>query len=160
MKLRSMTACYLTRGEEVLLLYRVGSRGGKDSWRGIGGHFEENELNNPEACVLRELQEEIGVKKEQLEELKLRYVTIRRAGEELRQNYYFFANLCSDAEIPAHCDEGELKWVKTDELMRLEMPHSAYFMLQHWLDAGRYTDKVYGGTAVREGVVFTELEDF
>lgn len=30
MKLRNMTACYFVRGEE-LLLYRVGSRVGKDS---------------------------------------------------------------------------------------------------------------------------------
>ena len=25
-----------------------------------GGHFEENELNDPKACVLRELKEELG----------------------------------------------------------------------------------------------------
>ena len=37
-KLRSMTSLYLTRGDEMLLLYRVGSRVVEPSWCGIGGY--------------------------------------------------------------------------------------------------------------------------
>ena len=44
-RLRNMTAVYITRGEEMLLLYRVGSRVVAPSYCGIGGHFEEAELN-------------------------------------------------------------------------------------------------------------------
>lgn len=60
-RLRCMTAVYITRGEEMLLLYRVGSRVVAPSWCGIGGHFEPEELNDARACVLRELREEAGL---------------------------------------------------------------------------------------------------
>lgn len=59
--LRNMTSIYIMSNNKMLLLYRVGSRVGGPSWRGIGGHFEKDELNNPKACVLRELFEEAGI---------------------------------------------------------------------------------------------------
>ena len=41
-KLRNMTSIYLFRGQEVLLLFRQGSRVVNDVWLGTaGGHFEE-----------------------------------------------------------------------------------------------------------------------
>ena len=46
-KLRNMTAIYMIRGEEMLMLYRIGSRVVEPSWCGIGGHLEESELNDP-----------------------------------------------------------------------------------------------------------------
>ena len=54
-KLRNMTALYLLCGDEILLLYRQGSRVVGDSYVGAaGGHFEPAELNDAGACVLRE----------------------------------------------------------------------------------------------------------
>ena len=42
-KLRNMTSIYLFRGQEVLLLFRQGSRVVNDVWLGTaGGHFEWN----------------------------------------------------------------------------------------------------------------------
>lgn len=46
-RLRNMTSIYITREDRMLLLYRIGSRVVAPSWCGIGGHFEEAELNNP-----------------------------------------------------------------------------------------------------------------
>ena len=58
-KLRNMTSVYLICEDKMLLLYRQGSRVVNDMWIGsAGGHFEENELNDAGACVLRELEEE------------------------------------------------------------------------------------------------------
>lgn len=48
-RLRNMTSIYITRGNQMLLLYRIGSRVVAPSWCGIGGYFEEAELNNPAA---------------------------------------------------------------------------------------------------------------
>ena len=78
-KLRSMTSLYITKGNKMLLLYRQGSRVVNDVWVGsAGGHFEEYELNDARACVLRELWEELGITDKEIENLKLRYVTLRR----------------------------------------------------------------------------------
>ena len=39
---------------------------------------------------MREIQEELGITEDDIEGLSLRYITIRRTEEEVRQNYYFF----------------------------------------------------------------------
>lgn len=65
-KLRNMTAVYLFREGKLLMLYRVGSRVVAPSWCGVGGHFEQAELNDPRACALRELREETGLTEESL----------------------------------------------------------------------------------------------
>lgn len=93
-KLRNMTAIYLLKGEKVLLLFRQGGRVVNNVWTGsAGGHFEEIELNNARACVLRELNEELNLAENDIDNLSLRYITLRRTRGEIRQNYYFFANL-------------------------------------------------------------------
>ena len=88
-----MTAIYLFRGDKVLLLFRQGGQVVNDVWTGsAGGHFEEFELNDAKACVLRELNEELNLCENDIENLSLRYVALRRTKGEIRQNYYFFAN--------------------------------------------------------------------
>ena len=50
-KLRNMTAVYIFREGKLLMLYRVGSRVVAPSWCGVGGHFEQAELNDPRAVL-------------------------------------------------------------------------------------------------------------
>ena len=91
-KLRNMTAIYLLKDDKVLLLFRQGGQVVNNVWTGsAGGHFEEFELNNATACVLRELKEELNLSENDIENLSLRYVTLRRTNGEIRQNYYFFS---------------------------------------------------------------------
>ena len=93
-KLRNMTSIYLLKDDKVLLLFRKGGRVVSDVWTGsAGGHFEEFELNDAKACVLREMNEELGLREDNIRNLSLRYVTLRRTKGEIRQNYYFFAML-------------------------------------------------------------------
>ena len=48
--LRNMTGVYLSCGEKMLLLYRQGGRVVNNTWvPSAGGHFEKEELNDPEA---------------------------------------------------------------------------------------------------------------
>ena len=98
-KLRNMTAIYLSQNGKMLMLYRVGSRVVAPSWCGVGGHFEKDELNDAKAAMLREMNEEIGLTEDDIENLKFRYVTLRMKNNEIRQNYYFFADLKDDAKI-------------------------------------------------------------
>ena len=79
-RLRNMTGLYLTRGEEILLLFREGSRVVNHLWvPSAGGHFEPPELNDPEACVLRELKEELSLSREDLDMLD--YLPAEESGE-------------------------------------------------------------------------------
>jgi len=155
-----MTAIYITCGNQMLLLYRVGSRVVAPSWCGIGGHFEPAELNDPRACVLRELEEETGLTEGDLENLRLRYVTLRLKNGEIRQNYYYFADLCPDAALPSHCDEGTLRWIPYPEILDREMPHTAKHVLAHYLAEGMHTNHLYCGASEANNTPFSVLREF
>ena len=159
-KLRSMTAIYISRGEKMLLLYRVGSRVIGPSFVGIGGHFEPEEISDARACVLREMREEIGLTEGDLEGLSMRYAMQRLKNGEIRQNYYFFAELKDGVRIDLDTSEGRAQWVKMDEVLGKEMPVTAKYMLEHYLTVGRYTDCLYAGATTESGAVFTELREF
>ena len=159
--LRNMTSIYLLKDDEILLLYRKGSKVVNNMWIGsAGGHFEEYELNNPKACVLRELKEELSITENNITDLQLRYITIRRVNGEIRQNYYFFANLNNDFSLEFTSNEGIIKWFKFNEISELEMPYSAKYMIKHYLSTGIQNNKIYVGVADGTEIIFTELPEF
>ena len=158
-KLRNMTSVYLTGEKGILCLYRIGSRVASNRWIGsAGGHFEPEELNNPRKCVLREMQEELGLTESDVEGLTLRYITHRLMEGEIRQNYYFFARLKEDRELWS--TEGNLRWMSFDEIPDLYMPVSAKHMILHYLKEGRFTDHLYCGVTEETGTSFVVMRDF
>lgn len=160
-KLRNMTSIYITSADKMLLLFRQGGTVVNDVWVGsAGGHFEEFELNDARACVLRELEEELGLKENEIKNLSLRYVTLRRAKGEIRQNYYFFAELTNAMNEPLQSDEGICKWFAYSELANLNMPFTAKYVIEHYLNIGRKTKDFYGGVADGESVIFTQMPEF
>ena len=159
MKLRNMTSVYLTGEQGILCLYRIGSRVVSNRYIGsAGGHFEPEELNDPKACVLREMGEELGLTESDVEGLSLRYITHRLMGEEIRQNYYFFGRLKEPRELTS--TEGNLRWVREDEFETLPMPVSAKHMILHYLSEGRYTDHIYCGVTEETGTNFVVMQNF
>ena len=158
--LRPMTAIYLIRGDKILLLYRIGSRVVGNSYTGsAGGHIEAQEFTDPTACVLRELQEETGLTADALDGLALRYITMRNKAGEIRQNYYYFAELKAGFEVH-NSTEGRLEWHDMSALDDLPMPVTARHVIDHYLRVGRFDDKLYGGATRSNGSVFTEMDDF
>ncbi len=157
-KLRNMTSIYLSKDDRILLLYRQGGRVVSNVWTGsAGGHFEEYELNDAQACVLREMKEELGIDKENIEGLSLRYITLRRSKGEIRQNYYFFATLKSAGELTSN--EGVCKWFAIDEICSLEMPYSAKYVMEHYCKKGRFTSEMYVGVSDGEKVEFIQMPE-
>ena len=157
MKLRNMTGIYLSCGGKMLLLYRQGGRVVSDTWvPSAGGHFEKDELDDPEACVLRELYEELGLVRDDLDNLRLRYVGLRNAGGEIRQNYYYFANLKPEKAEERVSDEGQCRWVPYEDVLSYDMPKTAKAVLTHYMRVGRWDDKLYG--AVSDGVTYHFVE--
>ncbi len=162
MKLRNMTGIYLSCNGKMLLLYRQGGRVVTDRWvASAGGHFEKDELNDPKACVLRELKEELNLTEDDLTGLKMRYIGLRNVNGEIRQNYYFFADLRPEHYALFESSEGKCRWVDYPDVMRYDMPLTARYVMAHYLETGRFTDLLYTAVSDGTGFQFTALrEDF
>ena len=158
-KLRNMTSVYLTGEQGILCLYRIGSKVANNLYIGsAGGHFETHELNDARKCVLREMQEELGLAESDVEDMKLRYITLRLKNGEIRQNYYFFGQLKSEKTLQS--TEGILKWFTYEEAEPLRMPASAKHMMLHYLKVGRFDNHLYAGITDDEGTKFVVMKDF
>ena len=160
-KLRNMAALYILCKDKILLLYRQGGKVVNNVWTGsAGGHFEEYELNDAKACVLRELKEELSLCENDIENLSLRYIALRRTNGEIRQNYYFFANLKEYINDDLQSNEGQVKWFSLREIGALEMPYTAKYVMEHYCAKGQFSDKIYAGVTNENGVEFIELAEF
>ena len=157
-KLRNMASVYLLHNEQILLLYRQGSPIVSNLWIGsAGGHFIENEINDAKMCMLRELNEELSINEASIDNLSLRYVTIRYTDGELRQNYYFFANLTESPPQALKSNEGITRWFSFNALNDLPMPFTARYVIDHYISTGRFDSALYGGLADTDGVHFHKL---
>lgn len=156
---RIMTSIFLVRDDRVLLLYRIGSSAIPDSWVGIGGHVEPDEVCDPESAAIRELREEVGVTAEDISDLALRYVSLRDPGHELRFTYYFTADLFPDTPEPTACPEGELRWfeIVDPDTTKLDMPPTAAAALQHWLTEGRHDNAMRSIVMTSNGAQVLQL---
>ena len=110
------TLCYITRGEEVLMLHRIKKKNdvNQDKWIGIGGKFEAEET--PDECLLREAKEETGLT---LTSWQCRgIVTFLTNGPWEGEYMYLFTADGFEGELKT-CDEGDLQWVSRDFLHTL-----------------------------------------
>ena len=111
------TLCYITRGDQVLMLHRVKKKNdiNKDKWIGIGGKFEGEE--SPDECLLREVREETGLT---LTDWRCRgVVTFLSDGCEGEFMYLFTAD--GFEGTLKDCDEGDLQWVDKAFIYSLPM---------------------------------------
>ena len=153
-----MTGIYLLKEDKILLLYRQGGKVVNNVWTAsAGGHFEKDELNDAQACVIRELKEELGLCPEDVDGLQLRYIALRNVKGEIRQNYYFFAELKDSVNENLHSNEGTCKWFSLDEIEELEMPITAKYVMEHYCKVGRLTSKVYVGVTYPDKIEMNEL---
>ena len=157
-KLRNMTGIYLLKGDKILLLYRQGGKVVNNVWTAsAGGHFEKDELNDAKACAIRELNEELGLSEDDVEDMKFRYIALRNVKGEIRQNYYFFAELKDGVDENLHSNEGECKWFSLDEIGDLEMPITAKYVMEHYCKVGRFTNEVYVGVTYPDRIEMNVL---
>jgi len=97
------TLCFLTRGEDVLMLRRL-KPPNQGLWNGVGGHLEPGET--PRACVLREVQEETGFRLAQVNFAGL----LTWEGFEIPSGGLFLFTAPAPPGEPAACNEGPLVW--------------------------------------------------
>ena len=159
-KLRNMAGIYITCGNKMLLLYRVGSKVVPPSWCNIGGHFEQDELNDPRACALRVVFEEAGIRQNDITNISMRYITMRFKNNEIRYNYYFFAELANTDWQLCDCDEGTLAWFDMEDVLDRDMPFTSKEVLKHYLSVGNKDKELYAGIAAQGKVIFMPLQEF
>ncbi|WP_461246058.1 NUDIX hydrolase [Treponema sp. R6D11] len=71
--LQNSSGAFLKNGESYLLIKRSPTRTiAPNIWSCIGGHMEKDEINDPLEACLREVEEETGIKREHIYNLKLR----------------------------------------------------------------------------------------
>ncbi|MDL2248732.1 NUDIX domain-containing protein [Tyzzerella sp. OttesenSCG-928-J15] len=133
MKTRNMVGAFLICNDKALFMRRsLNKKIAPGKWSCVGGHIEPDEMNNPAIACFREIEEETGIAKEQIKNLRLRYVTTRYTGEELRTGYYFFGEVERICPLP-YCSEGELYWLNISDISEKEMSFSVKKIMEHWL---------------------------
>ncbi len=113
--MKNTTLCYISRGDEYLLLHRVKKKHdlNHDKWIGFGGKLEENE--SPEEGILREVREEIGVR---LTDLKYRGI-VTFVSDSCEGEYMHLFTAERYEGTPGECDEGEPAWIRKKDFAAL-----------------------------------------
>ena len=119
----------------------------------LNGSFDPDTLSYAQEKLLTQY----SITTSALEEPKLRYITLRWAGGELRQNYFYFAETRDDLNIPPI---GNVKWIPFNDFITMEMPKTVQSMWKHYLEVGRSNDRVYCGVVKEKGLAVSELEEF
>lgn len=127
-----MVGILLLSGDEILMIKRSEKQKiAPGLWSNIGGHMEPEELNDPQAACLRELQEETGYQADEITGLHLRYISMGEFNGELYIYYDYVAHTNVKHPLPA-CSEGQLAWVPVKNLHALKMPETLHQLLNHF----------------------------
>ena len=149
--MHNSTLCYVTRGNDVLMLHRVKKEKdiNKDKWIGIGGKFEGQE--SPDECILREAKEETGLT---LKNLRCRGI-VTFVNDACDGEYMFLFTADSFEGELKECDEGDLQWGRRECLNELpKWEGDQIFLDLLWRDAPFFLLTLrYSGDTLVEAVL-------
>lgn len=145
------TLCYVTRGDEVLMLHRVKKKKdlNKDKWIGIGGKFEGEE--SPDQCLLREAKEETGLT---LTSWRCHGVVTFLSDQYEGEYMYLFTADGFEGALK-ECNEGDLQWVSREFLNQLpKWEGDEIFLDLMWQDAPFFLLTLrYQGNTLTEAIL-------
>ncbi len=154
------TLCYITRGNDVLMLHRIKKKNdiNKDKWIGVGGKFEG--MESPDECLLREVYEETGLT---LTSWQCRgvitFITEDDSGS-FGEFMYLFTADGFEGQLK-DCDEGQLQWVSREFLdslpkwegdsifLKLLWEDAPFFLLTLRYRGDRLTEAILNGEKIR-----------
>ena len=113
----------IEKDDSYLMMHRTVKKNdvNKDKWIGVGGHAELGE--SPEECLLREVKEETGYT---LTSWRFRGLVTFVTEAENSKTVEYMEYMClytADGFTgePTACDEGELAWVKKEDVLHLNL---------------------------------------
>jgi 8-oxo-dGTP diphosphatase len=143
------TVCYIRSNGQTLLQCRAKGGDMQGKWIVPGGKFEPGET--PEECVLREVKEETGL---DLTEINLRGILtfVRRSETSIKTGTCFVFESFDFRGDLYHSHEGELRWVRDDEIIQFDLPSADRIFLP-WIYENKkfFSAKFSGGL---KGVTF------
>jgi 8-oxo-dGTP diphosphatase len=161
--IRTFAAAYILWGDFWLMLKRSPTHTlFPNTWAPVGGHVEVQDKCNPINTVWRELKEEANLSPGDVTDLKLKYITLRIKGQELRQLYLFFGQ--TERASFDHCREGELHLVHKSQVLLRPLGTVNKLTLEYHFAAGEaQTDVMVGVVNVAGGlpaVTWVPLQDW
>ena len=116
--MKNTTLCYIEKDDAYLMIHRVKKKNdeNKDKWIGIGGKLEAGE--SPFDCARREVLEETGLT---LENIRYRGIITFVSNIYGTDYMHLFSSDSFVGEIKKDCDEGNLEWIKKQDLYSLPM---------------------------------------
>ena len=145
--MKDTTLCYIESGGRYLMLHRTKKPNdpNHDKWLGVGGHVEPGET--PEACVLREVLEETGLR---LLDCKARGLVHFRSDVYEDEDMYLFTATRFEGTL-IQCPEGDLEWVPKDRVPSLNLWQGDLLFLRELCRDGAYFDMTleYTGDLLR-----------
>lgn len=141
--MKMSTLCYIERDNQYLMLHRVAKDNdpNKDKWIGVGGKFEENE--SPDECLLREVEEETGLK---LTKYRARGI-VTFVSDQWETEYMHLYTATEFEGTIGECAEGILEWVDKDQIYCLNLWEGDKVFLEEL----RKNDKFFRLKLVYEG---------
>jgi 8-oxo-dGTP diphosphatase len=128
------TLCYIKRDNQTLMLHRIKKENDmhQGKWNGLGGKFEPGET--PEACAVREIFEESGLR---VKEPELRGILTFPAFSDDEDWYAFVFVVREFSGELIDSPEGVLAWVDDAQVLGLNLwPGDRIFL--KWLDHDRF----------------------
>ena len=124
------TLCYIEDNGKYLMLLRNKKQKdvNKGKWIGVGGRIEPGE--SPEECVCREVLEETGLT---ITAYRMRGI-LTFSSEGWEDEYIFVFTSDEYSGNLKECDEGELRWIDKEEIMKLNLWEGDRIFLKNILD--------------------------
>jgi len=161
--LQNSSGAFLMNNDKYLLMLRSPTREiAPNIWSLVGGHMENNEINDPMETCFREIMEETGIQRENIFDLKLRYIIIRQYKNIVRQNYIYFGK--TNITEVFDTEEGTLHWIQEKELLNKVYTKTYTEMMKHYIETPDPMERIIVGIAGKHKnklkMDWSILEDF
>jgi 8-oxo-dGTP diphosphatase len=130
--MKQTTLCYIDNGDSYLMLHRVKKENDAShgKWVGVGGKCEADE--SPDECMLREVKEETGLA---ITSWHYRGIVTFISDTWPNEYMHLFTATKWNGEPDMGIDaEGELAWIRKEELMNLNLWEGDRIFLRLLLD--------------------------